>query len=202
MKLNPFEFLIVNNPIRRFIQSQIEIKGFLGVPNLVKGGGKVLEIGCGNSHGAKLINKYFKPKEIYGIDLDEKMIKFARKNKLPNTSFNVGDATKLDFKSNSLDGIFVFAVLHHIPNWEKALDEIHRVLKKDGQIFIEDASLETFSTPFGRLIKILTNHPYDSMYKLHKFFDYFDRLGFKTIKKKVYKPLGLTSRFVIIGQKQ
>lgn len=123
MKLNPFEFLIVNNPIRRFVQDQIEIRGFLGVPNLVKGG-KVLEIGCGNGHGTKLINKYFKPKEIYGIDLDEKMIKLARKNKLPNTSFNVGDATKLNFKSNTLDGIFVFAVLHHIPNYQHLRSDI------------------------------------------------------------------------------
>lgn len=200
MKLNLFEFLIVNNPIRRLIQSQIEIKGFFGIPNLVKGG-KVLEIGCGSGYGTKLINKYFKPKEIYGIDLDEKMINLANKNKLSNTSFKVGDATKLGFKSNLLDGIFVFAVLHHIPNWRKALDEIYRVLKKGGQVFIEDPSIETFSTPFGRLIKILTNHPYNSMYKLREFFDYFDKLGFRTIKKKVYRPLGLTSRFVIIGQK-
>jgi len=200
MKLNLFEFLIVNNPIRRFVQSQIEIKGFLNVPNLVEGG-KVLEIGCGSGYGTKLINKYFKPEEIYGIDLDEKMIKLANKNKSPNASFKVGEATKLDFKDNSLDGIFVFVVLHHIPNWKEALDEFYRVLKKGGQIFIEDTSLETFSTPFGRLIKIFTDHPYGSMYKLHDFFEYFDKLGFKTIKKKIYKPLGLTSRFVIIGQK-
>ncbi len=200
MKLNPFEFLIVNNPLRRFIQSTIEIKGFLGVPNYVKGG-RVLEIGCGNGYGTILINKYFKPKEIHGIDLDERMIKLAKKNKLSNTSFNVGDATKLDFKGNSLDGIFIFAVLHHVPDWKKALDEIYRVLKKRGQVFIEDASLETFSTPFGLIMKRLTNHPYTSMYKLHEFFDYFDKLGFKTIKKRIYRPLGLTSRFVIIGRK-
>lgn len=201
MKLNPLEFIIVNNPVRRFVQSQIEIKGFLGVLNYVKDG-KVLEIGCGSGYGAKLINKYFKPKEIYGIDLDEKMIKLATKKKLPNTSFSIGDATKLDFKNNSLDGIFIFAVLHHIPSWKKALDEIYRVLKKGGQVFIEDASLETFSTPFGKLIKLLTNHPYGSMYKLDEFFDYFEKLGFKVLKKEVYKLLGITNRFVFIGIKK
>lgn len=200
MKLNPFEFLIINNPIRRFVQSQIEIKGFLGVPNYVKGG-KVLEIGCGSGYGAKLIDKYFKPKEIIGIDMDEKMIKLADKNKPQNTYFKVGDATKLDFKDNSLDGIFIFVVLHHIPNWEKALDEFYRVLKKGRQIFIEDASYETFLTPIGRLIKVFPDHPYDSMYKRDEFFSYLKKLGFKTIKKQIYRPLDLTSRFVFIGRK-
>lgn len=133
--------------------------------------------------------------------MDEKMIRLANKNRLSNTSFKVGDATKLDFKDNSLDGIFIFLVLRHIPNWKAALNEFYRVLKKGGQIFIEDASKETFSTPIGRLIKIFTYHPYKSIYNLPEFFAYLEKLGFKSIKKKVYKPLGLTSRFVFIGQK-
>lgn len=201
MKLNLLEFTTVNSPIRKFIQSQIEIKEFLGVPNYVKGG-KVLEIGCGSGYGATLIDKYFAPKEIIGIDMDEKMIRLANKQKLPNTSFKVGNATKLNFKNSSFDGIFIFVVLHHIPNWKKALDEFYRVLKKGGQIFIEDASYETFSTPIGRLIKIFTDHPYDSMYKRDEFFNYLEELGFRTIKKQVYKPYDLTSRFVFIGVKQ
>jgi len=116
MKLNPFEFLIVNNPIRRFIQSQIEVKGFLGVPNYVKNG-KVLEIGCGSGYGVKLINKYFHPKEIYGIDMDEKMIKLAKKNKIPNTTFEVGDVTDLKLKDNS----FVKNYLTILKNWNLRL---------------------------------------------------------------------------------
>ena len=96
----------------------------------------MLEIGCGSGYGTKLINKYFKPKKIYGIDLDEEMINLANKNKLPNALFKVGGATKLDFKDNSLDGIFIFLVLHHIPNWKEALDEFYRVLKKGGVCFV------------------------------------------------------------------
>jgi len=201
MKLNFFEFITVNSPIRKFVQNKIEIKSFLDVPNYVKDG-KVLEIGCGSGYGARLINKYFKPKEIYGIDLDEKMIALTKKNKLPNVSFEVGNVTKLDFKDRSLDVVFIFVVLHHVVNWKKALDEIYRVLKKGGQFFIEDGSFETFSTPIGRLIKTFTDHPYDSMYKRHEFFNYLEKLGFKTIKKQVYKPLALTSRFVYIGIKK
>ncbi len=200
MKMNLLEFIIVNNPLRRLIQGQVEIKGFLDVPNYVKNG-KVIEIGCGSGYGSKLISHYFSPKEIYGIDIDEKMIELAKKNKPLHATFSVGDVTNLLFKDNSIDGVFDFVILHHISNWKKAIDEIYRVLKKGGQVFIEDASLETFSTPFGRLIKIFTNHPYESMYQMDELFNYFEKKGFQIIKKKVYKPLGLTSRFVLIGIK-
>lgn len=200
MKMNLLEFIIVNNPLRRLIQGQVEIKGFLDVPNYVRNG-KVVEIGCGSGYGSKLISHYFKPREIYGIDIDEKMIELAKKNKPFQATFVVGDVTNLPFKDNSIDGVFDFVILHHISNWKKAIDEIYRILKKGGQVFIEDASLETFSTPFGRIIKIFTNHPYKSMYRMNEFFDYFEKKGFRIIKKRVYKPLGLTSRFVLIGIK-
>ena len=201
MKMNFFEFLIINTPIRRFIQNQIEIKGFLDVPNFVKDG-TVLEIGCGNGYGTKLINKYFHPKEICGIDIDEKMIDLAKKNGNTKTSFVLGDVAQLPFEDNSFDGIFDFAILHHVPNWKKAIDEMYRVLKKGGQVFIEDASIETFSTPFGRLIKLVSDHPYESMYSMNELFDYVSEKGFTLQKKKIYKLLNLTNRFVFIGIKK
>lgn len=201
MKMNLLEFIVVNNPIRKFVQSKIEIKGFLDVPNFVKNK-KVLEIGCGNGYGTNLINKYFQPKEVYGIDVDERMIQLAKKNKSLQATFSVGDVTNLFFKDESIDGVFDFVILHHIPNWKRAIDEIYRILKRGGQVFIEDASLETFNTPFGRLIKMLTDHPYKSMYRMEELFNYIENKGFQIIKKKVYKPLGLTSRFVLVGIKK
>ncbi len=49
---------------------------------------------------------------------------------------------------------------------------------------------------------MFTDQPYDSMYKRDEFFNYLGKLGFKTIKKQIYRPLDLTSRFVYIGVKQ
>ena len=125
--MNLLEFIIVNNPFRRLIQVHVEMKGFLDVPSYVTDG-KVIEIGCGSGYGTKLISAYFKPSKIYGIDIDEKMIRLAKKNKLPHVTFSVGDVTNLSFKDNSIDGVFDFVILHHIADWKKALDEIYRVL--------------------------------------------------------------------------
>ena len=38
----------------------------------------------------------------------------------------------------SMDAVFGFGVLHHIPDWQAALTEIARVLKTDGVYFIEE----------------------------------------------------------------
>lgn len=66
MKLNNVEFLLMNNPMRAWVQELVEIKAFTGVTNLVRDG-EVLEIGYGNGNGARLIDKYFHPKKIYMV---------------------------------------------------------------------------------------------------------------------------------------
>ena len=61
------------------------------------------------------------------------MIETALKAKNPeNLSFEVADATSLRFEDNSFDVVVIANALHIIPNPEKALAEIRRVLKDDG----------------------------------------------------------------------
>ena len=186
----------MNNPIRAFIQDNFEAKRLKKFSNLKKNK-VILEIGCGNGNGAKLIQKYFSPKQIYGIDLDKKMIKLAKKyNK--NATFSVGDASKLKFKANQFDAVFDFGILHHVPDWKKALRELKRVIKKGGQVILEDLSIETFNTPCGCLIKPFTEHPYKQMYKEKEFVDYLKKLGFKI---KVYKSYKFPFRsFIIVAE--
>ena len=45
------------------------------------------------------------------------------------------DIEKLPFKDNSIDMIFNIAVLEHVPNAQKVIDEIYRVLKPNGIIY-------------------------------------------------------------------
>ena len=60
------------------------------------------------------------------------MIETALKAKNPdNLSFEVADATSLRFADNSFDIVVIANALHIIPNPEKALEEIRRVLKDE-----------------------------------------------------------------------
>jgi ubiquinone/menaquinone biosynthesis C-methylase UbiE len=67
------------------------------------------------------------------------------------------DATALPFKEESFDCVYCFGVLHHIPVVEKAVAEIHRVLKSGGQImtmlYNKDSLLYGYSIVYLRGIE-------------------------------------------------
>lgn len=200
MILNKFEFVSMNNPIRAFVQEHIEIKELRRLSQL-PAGLKVLEIGCGNGWGAKLIKKYFNPSEIQATDLDPKMINIAKKkNKDSKVTFSVADATKLPFKDNSFDAIFDFGIIHHIPDWKICLRELKRVLRPGGQLLIEDLSIETFETPFGKLMKNVLAHPYSAMYKRSEFVSHLKSIGFTITNYRLHYPLNTIQYFVVIAR--
>lgn len=180
--MNTFEFWLMNNPIRGFIQI-FEAKKLRKMSNL-KDGSSILEIGCGQGVGTKLINKYFKPKKIVAIDLDTRMIRRAkRKIHQKHISFEIGNASRLKFPNESFDAIIDFGIIHHIPNWKDCLKELHRALKPGGQLILEDLSIETFETKIGKFLKIFLKHPYKQMFRKKDFHEHLYKLGFKIHKE-------------------
>jgi SAM-dependent methyltransferase len=97
----------------------------------------VLEIGCGlGTDGAQ----FAKAGAHYtGVDLTEAAIDLARRrfeiSGLPGM-FQVADAENLGFADASFDRVYAHGVLHHTPDTARAISEIHRVLKPDGQAIV------------------------------------------------------------------
>jgi ubiquinone/menaquinone biosynthesis C-methylase UbiE len=180
MLLNSIEYWAMNNPVRSFVQKHYE------APRLkVISKGKaanVLEIGCGQGVGAKIIHQLFNPEKYIGIDLDAKMIRRARQkgSGLPNTTFMEGDASNLSFPDESFDLAVDFGIIHHIPNWRDALAEVHRTLKADGVFLFEELSVETWKKGIGRPLRRVLEHPYDSMFTTNEFVSELKNLGFET----------------------
>ena len=50
-----------------------------------------------------------------------------------NSNLQIVDAENLPFEANSFDAVYSWVVLHHSPDTQKAVDEVYRVLKPDGQ---------------------------------------------------------------------
>jgi ubiquinone/menaquinone biosynthesis C-methylase UbiE len=200
VKLNKLEFLAMNNPIRALIQEYYELP-MLRKMIVINGIDKALEIGCGNGHGAKLIKKFFNPRNIVGIDLDERMIRLAKKrNNDQSISFLVMDASKLNFPDKHFDAIFDFGMIHHVANWKDCLKELKRVLKDDGKIILEDLSSDTFKTSLGRIMKLLSDHPYADMYSIEDFLNYMKSIGFEIINSKASNPAGLIKFFSLTAR--
>lgn len=140
MKLNPIERWFVNSPIRQ-IKQYFVMRWFKGTVAL-KTGKTILEIGCGRGVGAKLISEAYHPNRLYLLDLDLRMIRKARQRingqNENQTCLCVGDAVRLPFGNDSLDAVFGFGFLHHVPAWQEGLAEVVRVLKHGGVYFMEE----------------------------------------------------------------
>ena len=100
---------------------------------------KILELGCGD---ASLWNKNFNhiPSnwEITLTDFSDGMLKDAKKNlgeKRSRFNFKIVNAENIPFEEESFNVIIANHMLYHVPNINKALKEINRVLKSEGILF-------------------------------------------------------------------
>lgn len=99
---------------------------------------KVLELACGTGMFSFQLAKNAKSWE--ATDFSENMIEeakklYAKKDTIEGLSFSVKDATNLPYEDNSFDAVMIANALHIMPEPEKALVEINRVLKEDGLMF-------------------------------------------------------------------
>ena len=148
MKLNRIEKALMNNPVRALVQRRYE------APLMERLGGRteglrVLEIGCGRGVGTSIIFNRFGAREVHAFDLDPAMIDQA-KSMLDGYSSSrlklfVGDATAIDAEDQMYDAVFDFGIIHHVPNWKRAVSEVVRVLRPDGRFFFEEVTSHALS---------------------------------------------------------
>ena len=140
MQLGRIGFAAMNNPLRRWIQKHIEFrtfKKFLERCHVDSEGGVIMDAGCGSGYGSKLIVNEYHPSRVMAFDYMPEQIRLAQKRKL-KVDFFVGDLRQIDSKSSVFDAVFIFGVLHHIPEWRKALSEVARVLKPGGVLLVDE----------------------------------------------------------------
>jgi ubiquinone/menaquinone biosynthesis C-methylase UbiE len=136
MKLSTPEFRAMQSMPRKWGQRWFEMPIFRRMGLNLKGR-DVLEIGCGSGYGAHLLNQ-LGPKSYLGLDVMTEQLDLAKRN-YPQFQFITQDAEDLSqFQNESKDVVVIFGVLHHIPNWRRTIDEIQRVLKQGGSLFLEE----------------------------------------------------------------
>lgn len=92
---------------------------------------KLLVVGCGKGIEAAILAEQLNA-GVTGIDVENNFDDAASKI----AHLQIGDAMSLDFGDESFDFVFSYHALEHIEKPQKALREIHRVLKKRGGYWI------------------------------------------------------------------
>lgn len=97
-------------------------------------GSYVLEVATGTGVIALGLSRHYR--ELEAIDFSPKMIAAAKEKAwrmgISNIRFAVGDALALPYDSKIFDAVVIANTLHIMPEPERALAEIRRVLKPDG----------------------------------------------------------------------
>jgi len=91
----------------------------------LQGIGKVIVVGCGDGFEAAYLGDFLSA-EVIGIDIRDNFLASAKER----ANLIIMDATKLDYSDQYFDLVYSFHSLEHIPNYQLALKEMCRVLKK------------------------------------------------------------------------
>ncbi len=191
MKANRLERMIVNSPIRLLVQEKLILPWIKSKVNLPVNG-IFLEIGCGRGAGACMLLEAFYPQAIHAMDLDEGMISEATRYLTPvqreKINLYVGDTFHLPHRDASMDAVFGFGVLHHLPDWRGGMTEITRVLKPGGIYFLEE-----FYPPFylNFLARRLLDHPEEDRFYSRDLRDFLTTVGLPIQKSLEVKQIGI-----------
>jgi ubiquinone/menaquinone biosynthesis C-methylase UbiE len=131
----------VNSRLKYVFQKRFEMKIYSKMiegHNIDLQNKRVLDAGCGAGYGLELIEKRFRPKQLYGIDIDPEEVRIAKSRAGNSNGVTVQDLASTEFDDDFFDSVFVFTVLHHMAHWKKALGEIQRILKPDGSLFLNE----------------------------------------------------------------
>lgn len=115
--------------------------------------GKVLDIGCGNGYGFR----YLRKNDYYGIDYYEPSIQEGRRL-FPEANFLCSQLPELPFAAESFDNVLCLEVIEHLEEKDvlTLLDEIHRILKPQGVLFISSPNFDNKETLWQDHIKEYT----------------------------------------------
>ncbi len=101
----------------------------------------LLDAGCGTGGMMSWLTRYARAGSVTGVDLSPHALQFSHRN---HRNVLRGSIAKLPFADASFDLVTSFDVFPHLPREENspALDEIYRVLRPGGIVFIRAPAYE------------------------------------------------------------
>lgn len=129
--------------------------------------GRVLIIGCGGRQDANIFDK-----GVYAFDLSWYAV-----SKIKKTNFLkfVGNSLDIPLPNNSFDVIICSEVLEHIPNVDRAVREIYRIIKPSGTLIVSSPNWHSLFGLVRWIAEKILNKPIHSSGQIYD--------DWKTLKK-------------------
>jgi ubiquinone/menaquinone biosynthesis C-methylase UbiE len=113
----------------------------------------VLDLGCGT--GVVTLAAAERGFRVVGVDHSPEMIEIARRKVdaaglAERVELEAGEADRLRFGDGEFDGVLCQGLLHHLPELGSCLDEVDRVLKPGGFLYISEPTRD--ATPLKRAL--------------------------------------------------
>ncbi len=135
--------------------------------------GQILDNGCGTG----ILLEYLRGRNVTGIDLSSKMLLATRKI---TGRIVRGNSLELPFPNYTFDLVLSRSLIHHLPDKEKGIAEIARVLKPGGYAVFADTNRSILS----ELPRWITNHG-------KHFSKYHQNLSLKVFRKLLERDFTL-----------
>jgi len=118
----------------------------------------VVDVGCGPGfHAMRLAGRGYR---VHAVDFSEPVLALARENAQEanlndKVTFGREDVTALTFADNSHALIVCWGVLMHVPEVERAIDELARVLAPGGTLIVSERNLHSLEARALRTLRWL-----------------------------------------------
>jgi len=144
-------------------------------------GKSALDIASGEGYGSAVLSQT--ADTVVGVDLDGESIKFARKkyNSKSNLEFLEGSCDAIPLADSSIDVVVSFETIEHHDRHEEMMQEIKRVLKKDGLMVISSPNRLVYSdkTNYQNPYHVKELYQEELVDLLHRYFQYVTLYGQK-----------------------
>lgn len=106
-----------------------------------------------------------------------------------------GDLTDLRFDSGTFDCVFCWGVLMHIPDVDKAIAELCRVVRNNGSVVISEANFRSLESRLFRGAKWLLRRTGGRVQRTDHGLEYWDKTPSGVLLTRQADPLGLARAF-------